>query len=432
MAKYTGFPSTITPLAIALSATFMVVACGSAGNDKTLITAAKPTELEAKLSNCATTKLSGQVKTVEGAPRNVCRVDSDGLVKDVSLRPTFGAFKDKNRIALLQVFAVRLDGKSSPMPLISESEEMLSKRLRREHEVRVFLRQVCQPLVEGILARSGITSRLYFRAKKIGDLPAQANDTGSNSGDGSDANDDDALYSTVGSTVGSTGAAVTAGAPPASPAVVSPQRKSRQNKVPKNSTDSSTDNPVRVAANQYHAILDLISGPDGQIKIRDELDPVLSGSIALAPGTSPTTEQKHFCSQLAVRIVENYGLAEGRDCKARGKVSGKCAVEGEGGKCLVDKVATIEPDASADVASAPKGAESALETAVSQDFLAMTLDSEVTSLKLATDDSDPTIGLMKPGRTTDDMSTVKLSRKELAEVLNPVCGPIEDSSQVKK
>lgn len=131
----------------------------------------------------------------------------------------------------------------------------------------------------------------------------------------------------------------------------------------------------------FHLLLDLEYSPEKGVVLRDDPAAIASGPLAgeatIEAATDLAASQAQFCGQIAMRVAENYGLTKGRDCQSLSEAaSGKTTAE--------------NPEA---------GASTSVEKSVA-----------------------PHVGLMKPGRSVEDLKKVKLASDEIDEVFFPVCG----------
>jgi hypothetical protein len=132
------------------------------------------------------------------------------------------------------------------------------------------------------------------------------------------------------------------------------------------------------------------------LRLIDEIADVESGSLVgyvpsplstqFDPADGIQTARLQFCGQLAMRVAENYGLSEGRDCKS---MSGSAT-------------------------DAPKTADTDSAKAQAKPGLA----------------KNAAIGLMKPGKSVSDLGKVKLAKREIHDILVPVCGPLKDQKGI--
>ena len=189
----------------------------------------------------------------------------------------------------------------------------------------------------------------------------------------------------------------------------------------------------------------------------DEIDPVLSGSIAIEKSGELSDQQKLFCGQIATRVIENFGLSDGRDCDSRGKKVGECSVAGKtAGECVhsastagefasIDGAASLtaiasavvlaDPATSATAAPEDKVAEKSADKADEKSGekageVVAAAPSEAASKSGVEKDSSK--GILKAVQSGTDMKTATLSTKEITDVLLPVCGTLEASPIVKK
>lgn len=119
----------------------------------------------------------------------------------------------------------------------------------------------------------------------------------------------------------------------------------------------------------YHMLLEMGLSEKTGLKLKDDVSDVESGTIVPgSPSDENETNRLQFCGQLAMRVAENYGLGSGRDCASM--------------------ASSAEPPTKVDKRTSG--------------------------------------GLMKPGKEIADLKTVKLAKREIHEILVPVCGDLKD------
>lgn len=319
---------------------FGFVACSGGTSTPQPIQSAPPSPLSAHIKQCYTAKLSGSARTVVREKVQVCRRDKANQAIDHEITPRFQVGRTKgNKIGLRQVIAVRF---SSPEAASASGPD----RLALEASALEFLTKGCAPTLNAIFQRSGFESSHRFQVYKPGDQVALSSEIGQN---------------------GKVAEAFEFGEP-------------SQAKPTSGRPDSAPPAPAEddSAKRAYHLLLDLKLSQENGLRLEDEVADVESGSL-VDPANAQETARLQFCGQLAMRVAENYGLSEGRDCKSMSQAASE----------------PKEATASADKSSLKSGKKAP-------------------------------IGLMKPGKEISDLGKVKLAKREIHEILSPVCGTLKD------
>jgi hypothetical protein len=330
---------------------FGFVACSGGTSTPQPIQSAPPSPLSAHLKQCYTAKLNGSARTVVREKIQVCRRDKTNQAIEHEITPRFQVGRTKGiKIGLRQVIAVKF---SNPETASASGPD----RLALEASALEFLTKGCAPTLNAIFQRSGFESSHRFQVYKPGDQVALSSEIGQN---------------------GKVTDAFEFGEP--SPAKPTPGRLASAPSAP-----IEEDSAKRA----YHLLLELKLSQASGLRLEDEVADVESGSLAgymphppgkpIDAADAQETARLQFCGQLAMRVAENYGLSEGRDCKSISQAASEPAK-----------------------ASAP------------------TEKSSAKSGKTAP------IGLMKPGKEISDLGKLKLAKREIHEILSPVCGTLKD------
>lgn len=335
---------------------FGIAACSGGTSSPQPIQSAPPSPLSAHLKQCYTAKLNGSARTVIREKIQVCRRDQTNQVVDHEITPRFQVGRTKgNKIGLRQVIAVKFSNheatatsKETPASTTTSAPD----RLALEASALEFLTKGCAPVLNAIFQRSGFESSHRIQVYKPGDQVALSSEITKNGklAEAFEFGDPSLVKPTPGKLASA----------PAAP--------------------EEDDSPKR----SYHLLLDLKLSKEKGLRLEDEVADVESGSLVgytpqsqlapIDPDNGQETARLQFCGQLAMRIAENYGLTEGRDCKSM----------------IQSPIQPAEGSAS-----------------------------EKKSMKA-------TVGLMKPGKEVSDLGKVKLAKREIHEILSPVCGTLKD------
>lgn len=323
MTKLEAKKLAIVGFAIAIQA-----ACAK-GQDPQVIQSAPPSPLSSHLRSCAAktgSAKSGSAEVVVREAALVCRKAADGSTQDVPLEPRFQVLTTVNRaIELSQAIAIRLED--------SSTKEKSPERSLIEEKVVHFLQQQCRPVIDQIFRRSGLRANHQFQILKEGESYA---------------------------------------APGPVTRLKTPRTGGSRAKLDASKAATSEG----VTAGSFHLLLDLIYSGEEGVVLKDDPSGTLSGSLLKPTESNDSRLQTlQFCGQIAMRVAENYGLTNGRDCLS-----------------LTSQVAS-KSDTEASV-----GAGEVKKT------------------------SNSAVGLMKSGRRIEDLKQVKLASDEIDEVFSPVCG----------
>lgn len=313
-------------LALAVLASTFQLAC-SKNEDPQAIKTAPPSALATHLRTCAT-QVKGSGHVVVRKAVSVCRKNAeDGTLQDVAFEPRYlMRHSSSRRIELQQTVAIRLEDKSEK-PTEAKSPE----RSLIDQKVVQFVAETCRPVIDQIFRRSGLRAEHQFRMLLENDAfepsgPIQTEKPGQGA-----------------------------------------QATQTSAKTP----SASASNP---AVRGMHLLLDLEFSLEKGIVLKDDPATTYSGSISSEVTPELKASHLQFCGQIAMRVAENYGLTNGRDCQSLAKISEENSVE------------KVENKASH-------------------------------------------VGLMKPGRTVEDLSKVKLASDEIDEVFFPLCGKMPKTLQ---
>jgi len=327
-----------------------LAACSGGGSSPQPIQSAPASALTVHLKQCYAAKLNGSARTVIREKVRVCRRNSSNQVIEQEVTPRFQVGRTKgNKIGFRQVIAVKFTDSSGEAPEIASERKVL------EASAFEFLTKGCAPILNSIFQRSGFESSHRFQVFQDGDQVALSSEVSEN-GKMTDPFE-----------FGDSAKATPVPGKPV-PVVVRPGE------------DESTKRA-------YHLLLEMKLSKAGGLRLQDELAEVESGSLVDYLPSSPSAPAEpieaaeaaklQFCGQLAMRVAENYGLSEGRDCESMAKS---------------EDSELAKNDQKNDQKTGPKAQ----------------------------------VGLMKPGKTVSDLKKVKLAKREIHEILSPVCGPLKD------
>jgi hypothetical protein len=330
-----------------------LAACSGGNSSPQPIQTAPANQLTSHIKQCYTAKLNGAVRTVIREKIQVCRRDASNQPVEHEITPRFQMGRTKgNKIGFRQVIAVKLSGGSAA------TEPASPERLALDATALEFLTKGCAPVINAIFQRSGFESSHRFQVYKEGDQVALSSEI---SKDGAVAEEFEF----------------------GDPKLAKPAAEKDAPVVARPKEDDG-------AKRTYHLLLEIKLTKENGLRLHDEIADVESGSLVgympsplgtqFDPADDVQSARLQFCGQLAMRVAENYGLSEGRDCKAMSGVASEVAKT------------TETPKDSTKSGAAKKNA----------------------------------IGLMKPGKAISDLSTVKLAKREIHEILTPVCGPLKD------
>ncbi len=335
-----------------------MVACGEASGGKVQIGAAPRSEAAEKLFQCASSQAPKTPQTVVGtATISVCRVNEAGQIAASQLTPRFFVASKNGVMRVAQLFGTDLTYEGT-----APEAQM---KLEIENEVNLFLKKTCAPQIERVFKRSSLDLNLAFRSYRETDRLS------------------------LGTVSKVTTAAVT----------TSVTTNDDLLGTGTNQTDSSEREkakPKTRDAADLTGILKLVFGKDEGISIRDEVGAVSSGPLK---STKTEDEEKNlaFCAQLLMRVSENMGVGEGRDCESRNKAS------------LQDKAASS--DKAIEKASAPKVADA----------------------KSSSGKTSMIIGLTKAdGFKPSDVKNLKLADDEVFGIVKPICGELKTAAKIEK
>ncbi|MBL7686613.1 MAG: hypothetical protein JNJ49_01170 [Bdellovibrionaceae bacterium] len=345
-------PGAITLL---LATQALLLACGQNGErpaQSVAIQIGKPSPLAAKIRECSNSKITPQTMVYRAkTDAMTCRLDAEGKAKDVGIRPSFQIRAESigdiektksRRIVIRQLLAFY-----SPE---SEGAKATPESLKQEGFASEVLNQSCAPIVKQILGRSGLTAKIGFRAFRETDrLDNSVVSTGDD--------DFDELRT--------------------------PVSDKAEDKLSEKAVAKKT--LVRAeSGNAIHAMLPLRFDSEKGLSIHDELQPVWSGLTREATTVEP------FCAQVAMRVLEGFGVVGGRDCA--------CRLGQESCKDLADD------SGSAGAGDSGKGEKSGAKKNSRPGVTKMTDPSEI----------------VKSGR---------LNGSEVKQVLEPICGSFDEGGK---
>lgn len=334
---------------------------GCSGGSSSLqpIQTAPASPLSSHIKQCYTAKLNGPARTVIREKIKVCRRDSGNQPVEQELTPRFQMGRTKgSKIGFRQVIAVKLSSG------VIDSEPVSPERLALDATALEFLTKGCAPIINAVFQRSGFESSHRFQAYKEGDQVALPSELSKNGVVAEEFEFGD-------------------------PKQMKPSGSKDSSVATRTKDDDSTKR-------SYHLLLEMKLSKENGLRLIDEIADVESGSLVgyvpsplstqVDPADGVQTARLQFCGQLAMRVAENYGLSEGRDCKS---MNGN----------LTD--ASKKPDADSDKTQVKPGPM-----------------------------KNPAIGLMKPGKSVSDLGKVKLAKREIHDILVPVCGPLKDQKGI--
>jgi hypothetical protein len=338
--------------------------CSGGSSSPQPIQTAPASPLTSHIKQCYTAKLNGPARTVIREKIQVCRRDSSNQPVEQELTPRFQMGRTKgSKIGFRQVIAVKLSSGDTA------TEPVSPERLALDASALEFLTKACAPIINAVFQRSGFDSSHRFQAYREGDQVALSSEFSKNG-------------------------VVTEEFEFGDPKQLKPAAVKDQPVA----TRAIEDDP---ANRSYHLLLEMKLSKENGLRLVDEIADVESGSLVgyvpsplstqLDPADGIQTARLQFCGQLAMRVAENYGLSEGRDCKSMigNATSGK---------------ATDAPKAADKDSAKPQGKPGLAK--------------------------NPAIGLMKPGKSVSDLGKVKLAKREIHDILVPVCGPLKDQKGI--
>lgn len=336
-------------------ASLAVVGCAKSDGGSVKVGVGKPSARTESLLACAQ-KIPSTLKTVQGQQKAVCRKGDDGQLTEQPLIPSYQVISKKNIIALDQVIAVRLS-----FGTVKPSEQV---RLAAEGKTNEFLTKVCGAHLRDVFKRSDLRARFVFQTAKATDVMAGSSLTTA------DPNQDprqDSIFSNE--------------------TTIKPAANQKTTTEPVKTT-TIIQEPI--GPREVNMILDLVLGADQGVSIKDELQPASSGPLE-GSGTDIEEKRLQFCGQVLMRIAENFGLVEGRDCASLTKVVEK-----------TDTKTTTKTETKSEVKS--EKSDTSKSTAVK-------------STKI-----ESVVGLLKPeGHAASDLKRLKLSDVEVFSLLEPAC-----------
>ncbi len=345
-------------------------ACSGGSSSPQPIQTAPATPFSTHLNQCYTAKLNGAARTVIREKVLVCRRDGNNQPVEHELIPRFQVGRTKqSKIGFRQIIAVKFSEEvKQPDPkadLKADLKSVTSERLALETSALEYLSKGCAPVLNAIFQRSGFESSHRFQVYREGDQAALSSEISKN-GTVSEAFEFGDVKQ-AGTTFGKE-----------TPVVARPSEDEASKRL-------------------YHLLLEMQLTKEKGLRIVDEIADVPSGPLkGYVPGT-PLTQfdpadlaqvaRLQFCGQLAMRVAENYGLSEGRDCKSMSQPADQPADQPTG------KTTEKTPG---DSAPNPQQGKKSDE------------------------------GLMKPGKAVSDLGKVKLAKREIHDILTPVCGTLKD------
>ena len=346
-----------------LLATQALLACGQNSErpvQSVDIQIGKPSPLAMKIRECSTSKITPQTMVYRAKTEAMaCRLDAEGKAKDVGIRPSFqiraessgDIEKTKSRRIVIRQLLAFYNPESDGTKATPES-------LKQEGFASEVLNQSCAPIVKQILGRSGLTAKIAFRAFRETD---RFDNSVVSTGD----DDFDELRTLV--------------------------SDKTEDKLSEKAVAKKT--LVRAeSGNAIHAMLPLRFDSEKGLSLHDELQPVWSGL------TREATAMEPFCAQVAMRVLEGFGVVGGRDCA--------CRLGQETCKELGDKAAF---DAASENTSGEKSG---------------TMDSAKNSAK-----KNARPGVTKMTDPSEIVKSGRLNGSEIKQVLEPICGSFDDSEK---
>ncbi len=361
------------PLTVLLLATSFVFSfgCSNANRESQPIESAPASPFSAHLQSCYSAKLNGSARTVLREKVLVCRRGNDSQPVDHEFSPRFQVGRSKGqKIGFRQVVAIKFNGEVETPPAAGVGsgaavENKSPEWMALEASAHEFLTKGCAPILNGIFQRSGFESSHRFQVLQAGDQIALSSETSKSGAVGDSFEFDDSQ--------------------------LQPGRAGGQRAT---ATPSVARAPEDYRAKRaYHLLFEMSLSKETGMRLRDEVAVVDSGSLlGFVPGevvkdSTIENSRLQFCGQLAMRIAENYGLSEGRDCKS---------------------IAAVRSESDSNLKSKADPGSSAKSSATAR------------------------VGLMKPGHEISDLKKVKLAKREIHEILVPVCGPIANQKTLEQ
>lgn len=340
---------------LASSIALLLSACDNGGGGVVTGKVAPRSATGEAVYKCASEKLTGAPSALQAKDKiKVCRLtekDSGEMsteAKDTEITPRFYTFGKKGRFRILQIVAT--DTKQNDT-VNSET------KLENERLVNAFLGEKCGPSIERVFKRASLDTKVIYRSLRDADRM-------SGSSSSKDSGSAESLFA------GEGGRSV------------------------EGRTDAGKTAQVDIGAMDINFILKLSYSAKEGLSIRDEVAALSSGPLQ-ATGEDAENNQLAFCDQVLMRVSENMGLGEGRDCASR-EAALKAAAEA--GEAKLEKVS---------VQGKTQG-----KTALKKQM---------------------TVGISKTSnRHPQDLKSLRLADDEVSSIVKPICGDLKSSKKLPK